>query len=40
MGVFGHISVQLRNPLATLMVPSTRLLLTSIDAQVSPATDV
>ena len=40
IGVKGHISVQVRKPLAVLIVPSTRLYLVSIDKQVSPAVDV
>jgi hypothetical protein len=38
--VLGRIFVQVRNPLAALIVPSRRLFLASIDAQVSPATDL
>jgi hypothetical protein len=37
--VFGNIFVQVRNILAALIVPATRLFLSSIDEQVSPATD-
>ena len=40
IGVFVHISVQVRKLLAVFVVPPTRLYLVSMDEQVSPATDL
>ena len=40
IGVFVHISVQVRKLLAAFVVPSTRLYLASIEEQVSPAADL